>query len=50
MKLTLENPITIEGTSKEIAELLQFLSTFNVFDNLEQLRAEINDLERDTNA
>lgn len=46
MKLTLENPMTIEGSSEEIAKLIQFLAACDVFDNLDKLKAELEEIER----
>ena len=46
MKLTLVNPITIEGSSKEIAELMHYLSAIDELKNFEKLKAEIAKIER----
>lgn len=52
MKLIIENPPYVEGTPKEIAELMDTLSKISKIDAFKKLNEEIKEIEfsNDTNS
>lgn len=49
MKLIVSNLPVIEGTPREIAELINILGAMSVFDTFEKLKEEIKEIEMKDN-